>query len=40
VLSIGFVLSWIQNLKTFGIIKIENKYFWIWLANMVFKSTN
>jgi hypothetical protein len=39
VFSIGFVLNWIQNLKNFGIIKVGNKYFWIWLVNMVLKST-
>jgi len=37
--SIGFVLSWIQNLKKIGMIKVGNKYFWIWLGDMVFKST-
>jgi hypothetical protein len=36
VLSVGFVLSWIQNLRNFGIIKVGNKYFWIWLTNMVY----
>jgi hypothetical protein len=36
--SIGFILNWIQNLRIFGIIKVGNKYFWIWLVNMVFKS--
>jgi hypothetical protein len=39
VLSVGLVLNWIRNLEKFGIIKVGNKYFWIWLANMVFKST-
>ncbi len=39
VLSIGFVLSWIQNLRNFEIIKVRNKYFWVWLVNMVFKNT-
>jgi len=39
VFSIGFILIWIQNLKNFGIIKVGNKYFWIWVVNMVFKST-
>ncbi len=38
VLSIVFVLSGLIFLKNFGIIKVRNKYFWIWLANMVFKS--
>jgi len=39
VLSIGFILSWIKNLKNFAIIKVGKNYFWIWLVNMVFKST-
>jgi hypothetical protein len=38
VFSIVFVLSWVQNLKKIGIIKVGNMYFWIWLVNMVFKS--
>jgi hypothetical protein len=39
VLSIGFILNWIQNLRNFGIIKIGYKYFLIWLVNIVFKNT-
>jgi hypothetical protein len=39
VLSIGFILTWIQDLNFFGIMKVGNKYFWIWLVNMVFKNT-
>jgi hypothetical protein len=38
-LSIGFILNWIQNFKNFGKIKVRNIYFWIWLVNMAFKIT-
>jgi hypothetical protein len=38
VFSIGIILSWIQILINFEI-KVGNKYFWIWLVNMVFKNT-
>jgi len=39
VLSIGFILIWIQIFLKIGIIKVKNKSFWIWLVNMVFKNT-
>lgn len=33
------MVSWIQNMKDFNIIKVSNKYVWNQLVNMVFKIT-
>ncbi len=34
-----FIMRWLQNLKKFGTIKIDNKYVWKWLVKLSFKST-
>jgi hypothetical protein len=31
VLFFEFIVRWLQNLKNFGIIKVDNKYVWKWL---------
>jgi len=38
VFSIGFYIKLNSKFEKFGITKVGNKYFWIWLLNMVFKS--
>jgi hypothetical protein len=29
-----FIVRWLQNLKNFGTIKVDNKYIWKWIVKL------
>jgi len=34
VLFFEFIVRWLQNLKNFGTIKVDNKYIWKWIVKL------